>query len=62
MYRYDFGDDWHHDIHVEDVVCIGHQVSREACVIASAAAWPSEDVGSASGYQEMLSVLGQRAQ
>ena len=20
VYRYDFGDDWHHDIHVEDVV------------------------------------------
>jgi Plasmid pRiA4b ORF-3-like protein len=27
VYRYDFGDDWCHDVHVEDLVRIEHQTT-----------------------------------
>jgi Plasmid pRiA4b ORF-3-like protein len=57
VYRYDFGDDWHHDIHVEDVARTDRQPSSEAWVIAGARACPPEDVGGVGGYEKMLNVL-----
>lgn len=57
VYRYDFGDDWHHDIHVEDVARTDHQPSTETWVIAGARACPPEDVGGVRGYEEMLNLL-----
>jgi hypothetical protein len=54
LYRYDFGDDWEHDIVVsraedgKDVfVCTG---GARAC--------PPEDCGGVSGYANMLAILG----
>jgi hypothetical protein len=57
LYRYDFGDDWHHDIHVEEVTQTDHEPHSEAWIGAGERACPPEDVGGTNGYAEMLRVL-----
>jgi hypothetical protein len=58
-YEYDFGDSWHHVI-----VCAairepapGERYPVKSRCLAGARACPPEDVGSASGYEELLRVL-----
>jgi predicted nucleotidyltransferase len=54
LYRYDFGDDWEHDVKVERVLDQGDE--RIVC-LDGARACPPEDCGSTSGYAHMLEVL-----
>lgn len=54
LYRYDFGDDWEHDVVVESVVANGAQ--GIVCG-GGARACPPEDSGGAHGYANLLSVL-----
>lgn len=56
-YRYDFGDDWLHDIQVEEVVSTDREPYGDAWILAGERACPPEDVGGAHGYDEMLRVL-----
>ena len=60
LYRYDFGDDWHHDIHVEEVARTDREPHSEAWILAGQRACPPEDVGGTHGYEKMLRVLSQQ--
>jgi len=55
-YLYDFGDDWHHQINVEQVEPL-NQPAGHAHVSDGARACPPEDCGGAYGYQEFLNEL-----
>jgi hypothetical protein len=55
-YTYDFGDNWHHVIKVEDLVPRAIEQPLALC-IAGENRCPPEDVGSASGYAEFLAIL-----
>jgi hypothetical protein len=54
VYRYDFGDDWEHDIVVEAVAQDGDRTIR--CT-GGARSCPPEDCGGPAGYARMLEVL-----
>jgi len=55
IYRYDFGDDWEHEIKVERIV---EGAADESVVcLDGARRCPPEDCGSTGGYQRMLEVL-----
>lgn len=54
-YLYDFGDDWHHTITVEDIH-EDHRAALPACV-AGARACPPEDCGGPYRYPEFLDAL-----
>lgn len=58
VYRYDFGDDWLHDVHVEELMQAKQEPGAAAWVVAGERACPPEDVGGIDGYQEMMRVLG----
>ena len=53
-YRYDFGDDWEHDVTVESVIANGAQ---GLVCSGGARACPPEDSGGAHGYANLLGVL-----
>jgi hypothetical protein len=55
-YVYDFGDDWHHVVVLEDPWVRGDPSTTVSC-IAGANACPPEDVGGPHGYSEFLSAL-----
>ena len=55
-YRYDFGDDWHHAVVVEDCF-VPPQANFVAQCLAGENACPPEDVGGAPGYAEFLAAL-----
>ncbi len=55
-YVYDFGDDWHHVVMVED---LNAQASKIQC-IAGENACPPEDVGGVPGYQRFLEAITDR--
>lgn len=58
-YEYDFGDSWHHVIACEAIRAptAGERYPVKSRCVAGARACPPEDVGSASGYEELLRVL-----
>lgn len=54
LYRYDYGDDWEHDVVVERVE---HGAERAIQCTDGARACPPEDCGGPPGYARMLAVL-----
>ncbi len=55
-YIYDLGDDWQHDVEVEDVRAAKPDEIVMAC-LDGARACPPEDCGGPPGYQELLAAL-----
>ena len=55
-YLYDFGDDWRHQIVVEDVVSSESNAPKAQC-LAGARACPPEDCHGPHGYGDLLEVL-----
>ena len=55
-YQYDFGDSWHHIVHVEQAKKLDEPYGA-AFVEAGARACPPEDSGGPPGYQEFLDRL-----
>ncbi|MDN8617356.1 hypothetical protein QZH52_30005 [Variovorax ginsengisoli] len=51
----DYGDNWRHRVKVEKIVELDTPISSAVCV-AGENACPPEDVGSASAYEEFLSL------
>lgn len=59
IYRYDFGDDWVHEILVEDILePVPGEVYPE--LVAGERACPPEDCGGVSGYLRLVEGLGER--
>jgi hypothetical protein len=58
-YTYDFGDDWVHDLVVEEVAPPEAGVSYP-CVLDGARACPPEDVGGTPGYENFLHAIRDR--
>lgn len=56
VYRYDFGDDWAHDITVETVTEPDREPLRLSC-LDGARGCPPEDCGGVHGYENLLRVL-----
>jgi hypothetical protein len=54
MYRYDFGDDWDHEIVVERKIAGG---DKSIVCTGGARACPPEDCGGPGGYDRLLEVL-----
>lgn len=54
-YVYDFGDNWEHDVDVEQIVT-GAEVTEATC-LEGGRACPPEDVGSPSGYKDYLEAM-----
>jgi len=59
-YVYDFGDDWRHDLVVEEVVAAQPGVAYPRCT-AGRRAGPPEDCGGMWAYQDLLEVLADPA-
>jgi len=55
-YVYDFGDDWQHELIVEDTACSGAEAGKAVC-ISGERACPPEDCGGVWGYAELLDAL-----
>ena len=55
-YVYDFGDDWAHELLVEDVVPLEKSAPKAVC-LAGARARPPEDCGGPHGYEELVEIL-----
>jgi hypothetical protein len=56
FYDYDFGDDWHHEVVVEEISTTALGLKHAACLDGQRAC-PPEDVGGPPGYEEFLTVL-----
>jgi hypothetical protein len=59
-YTYDFGDDWEHDILIEQAPPAGDGKFFPAC-IGGKRACPPEDCGGPPGYEDLLAVLADPA-
>lgn len=56
LYRYDFGDNWRHDVVVEKVLPADGSVVLPACVDGRRAC-PPEDCGGTGGFGDLLKIL-----
>ena len=56
QYVYDFGDDWQHDVVLEDVLPRENEAEYPRCV-GGERACPPEDVGGVPGYEDFLAIL-----
>jgi Plasmid pRiA4b ORF-3-like protein len=56
FYDYDFGDDWNHEVVVEDVSSWPWGLKHAVC-LGGERACPPEDVGGVPGFEEFLEVL-----
>lgn len=57
-YTYDFGDDWEHEILVEDVLAAEPDVCYPMCLTGKGAC-PPEDCGGVWGYEQLREVLAE---
>lgn len=55
-YLYDFGDDWHHTVEIEQHLALD-PVPKVATCVDGARARPPEDVGGVPGYENFLAVM-----
>jgi hypothetical protein len=55
-YLYDFGDDWHHTIDLEELLSHDDPPKKATC-LDGAGARPPEDVGGIPGYEQFLEVI-----
>jgi hypothetical protein len=55
IYNYDFGDDWEHEILLENVID-SYEVNYPVC-LAGEGNTPPEDVGGEPGYEEFLAIM-----
>ncbi len=55
-YEYDFGDDWQHEIILEDILPREEHQNHPLC-LAGAQACPPEDCGGVHGFERMLEAL-----
>jgi len=58
-YTYDFGDDWQHEVVLEDVAVPTPRTRYPRCADGEGAC-PPEDCGGPHGYQDLLGVLADR--
>lgn len=56
LYRYDFGDNWRHDVVVEKVLPVDGSITTPACVDGRRAC-PPEDCGGTGGFRRLLGIL-----
>lgn len=56
LYTYDFGDDWQHEITVEELIAADPEVHYPVLVAAKGAC-PPEDCGGPWGYAELKEIL-----
>jgi hypothetical protein len=56
LYNYDFGDDWDHEILIEEAV-VAESGARYPRCLAGQAACPPEDVGGWPGYARLVDIL-----
>lgn len=56
LYRYDFGDNWRHDVVVEKVLPTDGSMEVPACVDGRRAC-PPEDCGGTGGFRDLLAIL-----
>ena len=59
-YTYDFGDDWEHEIVLEDVLAADPDALYPIC-LSGKSACPPEDCGGAWGYEHLREVLADPA-
>lgn len=55
-YIYDFGDNWHHTVEIEEFLALDTPPKQASCT-DGARARPPEDVGGVSSYEEFLGIL-----
>lgn len=55
-YVCDFGDDWHHEVTLEEIIPVSATVKTPICVRGERRC-PPEDVGGVSGYEDFLEVI-----
>ncbi|MEO8369166.1 MAG: plasmid pRiA4b ORF-3 family protein [Candidatus Solibacter sp.] len=55
-YVYDFGDDWRHEVVLEEVIPVNDLVKTPIC-LGGGRRCPPEDVGGVRGYQDFLDVI-----
>jgi hypothetical protein len=56
VYEYDFGDNWQHEILLEEIMPAEATASRPVC-LSGERRCPPEDVGGVSGYEEFLEAI-----
>ncbi|GAB3903413.1 hypothetical protein GCM10029964_095310 [Kibdelosporangium lantanae] len=56
-YVYDFGDDWQHDIVLEEIIPAAAGVTGPVCTAGSGTC-PPEDCGGVGGYEHLKAALG----
>ena len=57
LYEYDFGDDWRHQIKVEDILPHDAKQSKAARCLDGSRACPPEDCGSVVGYGDVIAAM-----
>jgi hypothetical protein len=56
LYTYDFGDNWEHDIVLEQILSAEAEATYPSC-LAGSGACPPEDCGGAGGYADLKVIL-----
>ena len=57
IYRYDFGDNWRHEVILEKILPLNSSSSSRPVCLAGERRCPPEDVGGPHGYDEFLKVI-----